>query len=65
MDIKSHNKNTQSKIKSIQRPMTSYQYYTQDMRQKWNNMSEEEKEEYYLKAKHDKKRFEKEKQNII
>ena len=65
MDIKSHNKNTQSKINSIQRPMTSYQYYTQDMRQKWNNMSEEEKEEYYLKAKHDKKRFEKEKQNII
>ncbi len=65
MDIKSHNKNTQSKINSIQRPMTSYQYYTQDMRQKWNNMSEEEKEEYYLKAKHDKERFEKEKQNII
>ncbi len=65
MDINNHNKSTESKIKSLPRPMTSYQYYTQQMRQRWNSMSEEEKEEYQLMAKHDKERFEKEKQDII
>ena len=65
MDINDLNKNTESKIKSLPRPMTSYQYYTQQMRQRWNSMSEEEKEEYQLMAKHDKERFEKEKQDII
>ena len=65
MDIEKHNKDTQSKIKSVHRPMTSYQYYTQEMRQRWNNMSDEEKEEYQLMAKDDKERFEKEKSKII
>ena len=65
MDIKNHNRDTQSKIKSVPRPLTSYQYYTQEMRQRWTTMSEEEKEEYQLMAKNDKERFEKEKQSII
>ena len=65
MDIKNHNRDTQSKIKSVPRPLTSYQYYTQEMRQRWASMSEEEKEEYQLMAKNDKERFEREKQSII
>jgi len=65
MDIATHNKNTAKALSSVVRPLSSYQYYTQEMRQKWNNMSNEEKEEYQLMAKHDKERFEKEKSKII
>lgn len=65
MDIAKLNQTTKSEIKSVARPLTSYQFYTQEMRKRWNNMSEEEKEGYQLMAKHDKARFEKEKQKII
>ncbi len=65
MDIAKLNKKTKLEIKSLARPLTSYQFYIQEMRKRWNNISSEEKEGYQLAAGHDKTRFEKEKQKII
>ena len=52
---------TRENLKNIKKPLSSYQCYTKVMREKWNKMSEEEKDEYYIMAKNEKMRYENEK----
>jgi len=64
-DIQSHKNKITQNIKNINMPLSAYQYYTKAMLKKWNNLSEDDKDEYLIKAKSDRNRYEKEKQNII
>ena len=51
-------------LNSIERPLSAYQYYTKAMREKWGNMSEEEKQIYITQAEEDKNRYQNEKKVI-
>ena len=55
---------TKEQIKSIERPLSAYQYYTKAMREKWGNMSEVEKQTYITQAEEDKNRYQNEKKVI-
>mgnify|MGYP001411632593 CR=1 FL=1 len=57
--------NTQDEIKNIDKPLSAYQYYTKHFLEQWNNISEDDKDAYYIKAKLDKERYEKEKNDIM
>ena len=64
-DINEHNKNIRNSINNINKPLSAYQYYTKAMRENWNNLSADEKEQYFTCAKTDKQRYESEKKYII
>ena len=55
---------TKEQLNSIERPLSAYQYYTKAMREKWGNMSEEEKQIYITQAEEDKNRYQNEKKVI-
>ena len=59
------NTNTKKSIKNINRPLSAYQYYTKAMRENWNNLSFNEREQYFQRAKDDKQRYNSEKEDII
>lgn len=51
--------NTKNEIKNIKKPLTPYQYYNKWMREKWNNMKEQEKQIFINQAKKDKNIYDK------
>ena len=53
---------TNKNIKKIKKPLSAYQYYTKTMRERWNDMSEEEQNIFLTMAKQDNARYNKEKQ---
>ena len=65
LDIKSHNETIKKQIKNVDNPLSSFNYYLKEMREKWNTLSDHDKEKYSLKANLDKERFNQEKQAIL
>ena len=57
-------KKTKEEIKKLKKPLSAYQYYIKDMREKWNNLNDAEKEKYLFQAQQDNQRYEKEKMEI-
>lgn len=57
-------KKTKEEIKKLKKPLSAYQYYIKDMREKWNNFNDAEKEKYLFEADKDNERYEKEKLEI-
>ena len=64
-DINEHNKNTNKSIKNLDKPLSSFNYYIKEMRENWNNLSEDNKDKYILQAKADNQRYAGEKQAIL
>ena len=58
-------RNTKDDIKKITKPLSAYQYYTKHFREKWSNMSEDDKDGYLLEAKEDNQRYASEKQAFV
>ena len=50
--IKQHNDNIKREIKSLVKPLGAYQYC--EMREMWVNLSDDDKNIYYQKAKNEK-----------
>ena len=50
MDIQTINNETKTNIKSIKKPLNSYQLYCKAMREKWENLPESERCEYEKQA---------------
>lgn len=65
LDIKSHNETIKKQIKNVDNPLSSFNYYLKEMREKWNTLSDHDKEKYSLNANLDKERFNQEKQAIL
>ena len=64
-DINEHNQYTKKSIKNLNKPLSSFNFYIKEMREKWNYLSEEEIDKYILRAKADNQRHSDEKQVII
>ena len=64
-NIKTHNESTKKRIKNIDKPLSSFNYYLKEMRENWNTLSDHDKEKYSLNANLDKERFNQEKQAIL
>ena len=64
-DINEHNKNTNKSIKNLDKPLSSFNYYIKEMRENWNNLSEDNKDKYILQAKADNQRYAGEQQAIL
>lgn len=62
--IKEHNDNIKSQIKCLDKPLGAYQLYCQAMREMWTNLSGDDKNIYYQKAKYGKIEYEKKKEKI-
>ena len=65
LNIKTHNESTKKRIKNIDKPLSSFNYYLKEMRENWNTLSDHDKEKYSLNANLDKERFNQEKQAIL
>lgn len=63
-EIKEHNDNIKSQIKCLNKPLGAYQLYCQAMREMWTNLSDDDKNIYYQKAKNEKNLYEEKKENI-
>ena len=61
--IKQHNDNIKREIKSLVKPLGAYQLYCKEMREMWVNLSDDDKNIYYQKAKNEKKIYEKERKH--
>ena len=48
---------TNKNIKKIKKPLSAYQYYIKTMRERWNEMSEEERDTFLTIAKQDNARY--------
>jgi len=59
------NQKTFDAIKNVAKPLSSYQHYTKHFREQWSVMSEDDKDQYLLKAKAGNQRYSNEKQAII
>jgi hypothetical protein len=64
-DIQKHNDETKKIIKDLDKPLSSFNYYIKEMRANWHNLSENEKNNYTLKAKNDNQRHIDEKKAIL
>jgi hypothetical protein len=64
-DIQKHNDETTKSIKNLNKPLSSFNFYIKEMREKWNYLNEEEKDKYILRAKADNQRLAGEKQVIL
>ena len=64
-DIQKHNDETKKSIKNLDKPLSSFNYYIKEMRENWNNLSEDDKDKYMLKSKADNQRHAGEKQEIL
>ena len=64
-DIQKHNDETTKSIKNLVKPLSSFNYYIKEMRENWNNLSEDDKDKYMLKSKADNQRHAGEKQEIL
>ena len=64
-DIQKHNDETKKSIKNLDKPLSSFNYYIKEMRENWNNLSEDDKDKYMLKSKADNQRHACEKQEIL
>ena len=47
-DIQKHNDETKKSIKNLDKPLSSFNYYIKEMRENWNNLSEDDKDKYIL-----------------
>lgn len=65
LNINSHNESIKKRIKNVDKPLSSFNYYLKEMRETWNTLSDQDKEKYNLKANLDKERFNQEKQAIL
>ena len=65
LTINSHNESIKKRIKNVDKPLSSFNYYLKEMRETWNTLSDQDKEKYNLKANLDKERFNQEKQAIL
>lgn len=65
LTINSHNESIKKRIKNVDKPLSSFNYYLKEMRETWNTLSDQDKEKYNLKADLDKERFNQEKQAIL
>ena len=65
LNINSHNESIKKRIKNVDKPLSSFNYYLKEMRETWNTLSDQDKEKYNLKADLDKERFNQEKQAIL
>jgi hypothetical protein len=65
LNINSHNESIKKRIKNVDKPLSSFNYYLKEMRETWNTLSDQDKEKYNLKANLDKERFNQEKQSIL
>ena len=64
-DIEKHNNKIKDEIENITKPLTIYQIYIKEMRQKWNNLNQEEKNPYLVKANLQKQLYNLRKQQLI
>jgi len=64
-DIQKHNDGTKKYIKNLDKSLSSFNYYIKEMRENWNNLSEDDKDKYMLKSKADNQRLAAEKQLIL
>ena len=48
LNIKTHNESTKKRIKNIDKPLSSFNYYLKEMRENWNTLSDHDKEKYSL-----------------
>ena len=64
-DINEHNQYTKKSIKNLNKPLSSFNFYIKEMREKWNYLSEDDKDKYILRAKADNQRHADEKQAIL
>ena len=55
---------TKEDIALLKKPLSAYQYYIKDMREKWNNFNDAEKEKYLFLSEKDNQRYEEEKIEI-
>ena len=56
--------NTKKEIKGLTKPLSAYQYYTKHFREQWTSMDEEKRDDYLIKSKQDKERYETAKEEI-
>ena len=64
-DIKEHNQDTKKSIKNLDKPLSSFNYYICEISANWNNLSEDDKDKYILKAKADNQQYADKKQEIL
>ena len=55
---------TKSNISKLTKPLSGYRYYTKHFKEKWNMLSEDDKDQYLIKSKQDNQRYEREKEEI-
>ena len=49
-EIKAHNDSTKAEIKALSKPLNAYHLYCQEMRHRWANLPENEKNKYIISS---------------
>jgi hypothetical protein len=64
-EVKAHNENTKAEIKALEKPLNAYHLYCQEMRHRWANLPEHEKNQYQEKAQEATVLYEQKKEDVL